>query len=90
MASSPRSPRPTHWLQGLGGAQRFLGLGIQAGVSVAFYVGIGLLLDRRLGTLPWLTLLGAGLGIVTMFVLFFRINAQLSQEHDAREKDAEG
>lgn len=70
----------------MGGAQRYLGLGIQAGVAVAFYVAIGLILDRRLGTLPWLTLIGALVGIITLFVLFFRINAQLSQEHDRRPK----
>lgn len=85
MPDFPKPP-PRHWLQGLGGAQRYLGLGIQAGVAVAFYVGIGLWLDRWLGTLPWLTLLGALVGIITMFVLFFRINAQLSQEHNRRPK----
>ena len=85
MASSSRKPPSSHWLNGLGGAQRFLGLGIQAGMTVAFYVGLGLLLDLWLGTLPWLTLAGAVLGMATMFVLFFRINAQMSQEHDARK-----
>ncbi len=77
---------PSHWLQGLGGAQRYLGLGIQAGATVAFYAGGGILLDRWLGTMPWLTLVGSVLGIVAMFALFFRMNAQLTREHDTREK----
>ncbi len=70
----------------MGGAQRYLGLGIQAGATVAFYVGGGLLLDRWLGTMPWLTLVGSVLGLVAMFALFFRLNAQLTREHDAREE----
>jgi F0F1-type ATP synthase assembly protein I len=84
MEPPPGRKPPSHWLQGLGSAQRFLGLGIQAGVSVAFYVGAGLLLDRWLDTLPWLTLIGAVIGVTTMFVLFFRIGRQLDREHDAR------
>ncbi len=85
MAASPRKPPTSHWLHGLGGAQRFLGLGLQAGMTVAFYVGLGLLVDFWLDTLPWFTLGGAVIGIGAMFVLFFRINAEMSQEHDARK-----
>lgn len=63
----------------MGGDQKYMGLGIQAGVSVAFYLGMGLLLDNWLGTLPWLTLVGAGIGIIGMFYLFIRMNNELNQ-----------
>jgi ATP synthase protein I len=32
----------------------------------------GYFLDRWLGTMPWLTLIGLGLGIAAVFVNFFR------------------
>ncbi len=63
----------------MGGDQKYMGLGTQAGVSVAFYLGMGLLLDNWLGTLPWLTLVGAGIGIIGMFYLFIRMNNELNE-----------
>ena len=59
-----------------------MSLGIQAGVAVAFYLGVGLLLDKWLNTLPWLTLLGAIVGIVAMFSLFFRVSKELNKTSD--------
>lgn len=70
---------PASWISGMGGDQKYMGLGIQAGVSVAFYVGLGVLLDKWLGTLPWLTLVGALLGIIGMFYLFVRMNKELDE-----------
>ena len=63
----------------MGGDQKYMGLGIQAGISVAFYLGVGLLLDKWLGTLPWLTLVGAFVGIIGMFYLFVRMNKELDE-----------
>ena len=63
----------------MGGDQKYMGLGIQAGVSVAFYLGMGLLIDNWLDTLPWFTLVGAGIGIVGMFYLFIRMNNELNE-----------
>ncbi len=63
----------------MGGDQKYMGLGIQAGASVAFYLGMGLLLDKWLGTLPWLTLVGAVIGIIGMFALFVRMNRELNK-----------
>ena len=63
----------------MGGSQKYVGIGIQAGASVAFYLGVGLLLDKWLGTLPWLTLLGAFVGIFAMFALFVRMNRELDK-----------
>lgn len=63
----------------MGGAQQYMGLGIQAGISVAFYLGLGLLLDKWLDTLPWFTLVGAFVGVVAMFALFVRMNKALNE-----------
>ncbi len=63
----------------MGGDQKYMGLGIQAGVSVAFYLGMGLLIDNWLDTLPWFTLVGAAVGIVGMFYLFIRMNNELNE-----------
>ena len=71
----------------MGGSQKYMGLGIQAGVSVAFYLGVGLLLDKWFGTLPWLTLVGAILGVVGMFALFVRMNRELNKS--SRQTEAE-
>ena len=74
----------------MGSAQRYISLGIQAGVAVAFYLGLGLLLDTWLGTLPWLTLAGAIVGLIAMFALFFRVNKELNQQHDRQMSNADG
>jgi F0F1-type ATP synthase assembly protein I len=79
----------------MGGSQKYIGIGIQAGVSVAFYLGIGLLLDTWLSTFPWLTLAGILVGIAGMTALFIRmyrdLNAQskweAKQKKAAKEKD---
>ena len=77
----------SNWISGMGGDQKYMSLGIQAGVSVAFYLGVGLLLDNWLGTLPWLTLVGAAIGIVGMFYLFIRMNRDLNESSDKRRAE---
>lgn len=47
----------------------FAGLGLQCGASLTACTLGGLWLDRRLGTLPWLLLLGVALGLVGGFYL---------------------
>lgn len=74
------------WFGSLGGAQKYLGIGIQAGASVAFYLGIGLLLDKWLGTFPWLTLVGIFVGIAGMTALFIRMNKELDARSSADRK----
>jgi ATP synthase protein I len=46
------------------------GLQLAAGVLLGFWGGNAL--DRRLGSGPWLALLGAGLGLAAGFWLFIR------------------
>lgn len=77
------------WITGMGGDQKYMSLGLQAGVSVAFYLGVGLLVDKWLGTMPIFTLVGALLGVVGMFALFMRMNRELDEKsrQTAAEKE---
>ena len=45
--------------------------------SVVAFCGVGWLLDRWLGTKPWLLVLGIVLGAVAGFYQFIRLTAQL-------------
>jgi ATP synthase protein I len=47
-------------------------------VSVATMCGVGWLLDRWLGTRPWLMVVGLVLGAVAGFYEFFRLTSKLS------------
>ena len=47
-------------------------------VSVATLCGVGWLLDRWLGTRPWLMVVGLVLGAVAGFYEFFRLTSKLS------------
>lgn len=76
----------------MGGDQKYMGIGIHAGISVAFYLGLGLLLDKWLDTLPWFTLIGAFVGVVAMFAMFLRMNKALNEasRQTEVEKQTEG
>lgn len=41
----------------------FSSLGLQVALSIVIGLGLGIFLDRRYDTNPWLTLIGLGLGI---------------------------
>jgi ATP synthase protein I len=45
----------------------FSSLGFSVALSIFIGLGIGVYLDKRLGTTPWLTLIFLGLGIVAGF-----------------------
>ncbi len=69
----------------MGGMQKHLTTGLQAGLSVVVYLVAGLFLDRWLGTSPWLMLLGILVGVGGMFALFFR----MAKELDSPERNSE-
>ena len=64
-------------------------LGLQLGLSMAFFVGGGYLLDRWLGTDPWLLVGGAVLGAVAFFVQIFRVLGDLNRDSTARRIEKE-
>ena len=80
-------PRPKEsWFSGMGGAQRYFSIGLQAGMSVVFYLLLGLLLDRLFGTFPWLMLVGILLGIAGMFALFLRVARELNEASEKKKQ----
>jgi ATP synthase protein I len=53
------------------------GAGISLFASVAVFTGLGWLLDRWLGTAPWLLVIGFLLGAAAGFYEFFRVTSKL-------------
>ena len=53
------------------------GAGLSLFFAVAGFSGLGWLLDRWLGTAPWLLVAGVILGAVTGFYQFIRLTARL-------------
>ena len=58
---------------GMRAAGPHLGLGLQIGASMVFFVGLGIVVDRWLGTTPWGVVVGAALGMVGILVLVMRV-----------------
>ncbi|HET7291411.1 MAG TPA: AtpZ/AtpI family protein [Vicinamibacteria bacterium] len=60
------------WVRVLREAAPYLSLGTSLAVTVLLGVGLGYWADRRLGTRPWLFLLGAAAGLVLALYQFFK------------------
>ena len=58
---------------GMRGAGPYLGLGVQIGGAMALFVGLGVAIDRWLGTTPWGVVAGAVLGMVGVVALVLRV-----------------
>ncbi|PSQ71792.1 MAG: hypothetical protein BRD37_02990 [Bacteroidetes bacterium QH_8_67_23] len=98
-SSSPSSPRraprhedgsdddPSTWRTALGDAGPYLGLGLQIALTMALYVGAGLGLDLLLDTLPWLTMLGALVGLGTVLYQVVRVADELGKRDEQRERE---
>ena len=71
-ASPKRSLRDSYG-DGMRAAGPYLGLGAQIGGSMILFVGLGVLVDRWLGTTPWGVIVGAALGMVGIVALVLRI-----------------
>lgn len=82
-----RSSGSGHWAEALRESAPYLDLGWRIAASLLLFTGAGYLLDQRWNTLPWLTVAGGVLGVVSVFVQIFRLAAQLSDE-DKDEHDA--
>lgn len=72
------------WHTALGDAGPYLGLGLQIAFTMAFYVGAGLGLDFWLGTLPWLTILGALAGLATVLYQVVRVAEELGRRGEQK------
>lgn len=54
------------------GVYRYVGLGLTFALSIVLFFGLGYLLDKRLGTLPIFSLIGAFLGGIGGFLHIYR------------------
>ncbi len=71
-------PEERHWLSSIRTSGSYAGLGWQIGGTLVMPVLIGMGLDWWLGTTPWLLLGGALMGVIGIFALLFRVNAEMS------------
>jgi ATP synthase protein I len=76
MASGERPP----WTEMADVAQ----VGLTLVVATVIGLGAGYLLDRWLGTKPWITLVGLGFGIAAGFLNLFRAVKKLQQDGNDR------
>lgn len=80
----PENGNPLKALSGISGIYRkygpYLNIGYTFAASVALLGLLGYYLDKHWHTQPWLTVLGAVLGILTGFYNFFRTVAELNKK----------
>ena len=68
-----------------------MNLGVTFALAIGGLAYLGHRLDDRWDSEPWMTLVGAVLGMTIGFVNLFRVVAQLSgQKPEAREPDSSG
>jgi ATP synthase protein I len=69
----------------------FAGVGLQFAVSILVFVFVGQWLDRKLGTAPWMLMLGVFLGAGASFYSMYRkLSAAGAREDAARKAHREG
>jgi len=65
----------------------YAGLGLQLALSIVLFLFLGQWLDRKLGTYPWLTMLGVFLGAGAAFYnMYRRLMADQRREESLRKK----
>ena len=67
-----------NWRQNMREIAPLLSFGTQIALTMGFFVGAGYMLDRRLGTEPWILLVLAMLGIASVFVRLYRMVSDLN------------
>jgi F0F1-type ATP synthase assembly protein I len=72
------------WVQQLG---TLSGVGLTLVISTVLGLWGGYVLDRWLGSAPWLMLVGLGLGIASGFVNLFRAAGMFGGEEGKAERD---
>jgi ATP synthase protein I len=70
-----------------GNAGDYLGVGFQFGASIVFFLLVGQWLDRRLGTDPWLLLLGVFVGAAAGFYSLYRQLVVVPRERAKRDDE---
>ena len=82
-----RSPGASHQRGTTLTAGSFAGLGLQFVVTILVFLYLGEWLDRKLGTAPWLLLLGVFIGAAGGFYSLYRaLTATQRREREPRER----
>lgn len=84
MTDKPPATSTSRAVGGLRVVALFSGMGLGMAASIAIGAFGGKWLDGRLGTEPWLLVLGFALGTVAGFVHLFRLISQLSSNNSSR------
>ena len=71
--------------QGVGVGYRYVSLGLTFAGGILLFMGAGYVLDRWLGTLPWLLLTGTIAGAVLSFLAVYR-RLMADEARDKRER----
>ena len=71
-------------------AGEFFGVGIQFAGAILLFLFAGRWLDERLGTSPWLLLLGVFVGAGAGFASIYRQLVVIPRQRQAREPGKEG
>lgn len=77
------APSSSGWLRALRDVAPYLDIGWRIAVGLVLFIGGGYALDRWWGTLPWLTVVGAMFGMVSVFVQIYRIGEQMERRSNA-------
>lgn len=83
MRPEPEKPRQSTATSGL----QYAGIGIQLAGSILLFLFLGQWLDRRLGTEPWLLLIGVLVGAAAGFFSMYRQLVIGPREREKREKE---
>ena len=74
-------------LSGAGSAASFAGLGIQLAISILLFLYLGQWLDKKLGTGPFLLIVGVFVGAaVGIYNMYHMLTAAQRKEQKEREK----
>jgi len=76
------------WNRDMVEAGPYLTLGLQSAFAMAFFVGLGYLVDTWLGSRPWGLIVGAVLGMVGVITLLVRVSNRANAEAAARRRAA--
>ena len=90
MANAPQDPTEPRTSANEAGA--VLGVGLQFAGAIVLFLFVGRWLDERLGTEPWLLLLGVAVGAVAGFTSLYRqlVVAPRERERLRREEKRRG
>lgn len=68
-------------------SSKLMGLGLQFVIAILLFLYAGMWLDKKLGTAPWLLLLGALIGAGAGFYSLWRAMIEENRKYDSVKKD---